>query len=82
MLFNLVFSLPLGDEIEPVQRDVSVIIYIRFPFYDTSQRYDVIVMGVINKRGVNNVSVDFALTRLCEVRFVIYVHFKRKTAVK
>lgn len=82
LLFNLVFSLPLGDEIEPVQRDVSVIIYLRFPFYDTSQRYDVIVMGV-KPRGVNNVSVDFAFVpRQCEVRFVIYVHFKRKTAMK
>lgn len=37
LLFNLVFSLPLGDEIEPVQRDVNVIIYIGIPFLNASQ---------------------------------------------
>lgn len=33
MLFNLVFSLLLGDEIEPVERDVKVIIFLRIPFH-------------------------------------------------
>lgn len=37
LLFNLVFSLPLGDEIEPVQRDVNVIIYIGIPFLSASR---------------------------------------------
>lgn len=31
LLFNLVFRLPLGDENEPVQWDVNVIIYIKNP---------------------------------------------------
>lgn len=81
LLFNLVFSLPLGDEIEPVQRDVSVIIYIRFPFYDTSQiRCN--SNGCKNTRGeqrvcgfrICNSSVRSSLCYLCT--------FKRKTAMK
>lgn len=31
LLFNLVFRLPLGDENEPVQWDVNVIIYSKNP---------------------------------------------------
>lgn len=31
LLFNLVFRLPIGDETEPVQWDVNVIIFIKKP---------------------------------------------------
>lgn len=56
LLFNLVFSLPLGDEIEPVQRDVKLLsTYVRIPFSHIRKIHCYATGISTDYKGCNNV---------------------------